>query len=64
MVRRSEAALGVAIREGQERGEIETHDDARRRGVAIREAKRKGRHVIVGHNDMPKPTDYATDPSL
>lgn len=42
MVRRSERALGVAIREGQVRGEIETRESAAAKIAEKREARRRG----------------------
>lgn len=57
MVRRSERALGVAIRKGQDSGEIETPVEARGRAGQIA----RGTHQIVGDDLMkPKPTDYAS----
>lgn len=57
MVRRSERALGVAIRKGQDAGEIETPVEARGRAGQIA----RGTHQIVADDLMkPKPTDYAS----
>lgn len=56
MVRRSERALGVAIRKGQEVGEIERHDEARSR------AGRTARGTYQDADDIlmkSKPTEYA-----
>lgn len=52
MVRRAERGIGVAIRHGQEAGEIETADEARRRASL-------SRHQVADGNTKPKPTDYA-----
>lgn len=59
-VRRAERGLGVAIRDGQERGEIETQQEARSRGG-------KARHSAGGSlplAEKPKPTDYADSREL
>lgn len=57
MVRRSERALGVAIRNGQDAGEIETAVEARSRAGQIA----RGSHQNVADDLMkPKPTDFAS----
>lgn len=58
-VRRAERGLGVAIREGQERGEIETTSEARSRAARERDVK-LGRSKVFNHFDpKPRPTDFA-----
>lgn len=52
-VRRAERGLGVAIREGQERGEIETPAEGKSRGARVRD------DVVTYDKVKPKPTDFA-----
>jgi hypothetical protein len=52
-VRRAERGLGVAIREGQARGEIETPSEGKSRGSAVRD------HLVTYEMVKPKPTDFA-----
>ncbi|GAC81659.1 hypothetical protein SAMN04488550_4189 [Gordonia malaquae] len=52
-VRRAERGLGVAIREGQARGEIETAREGKVRGAATRD------HRVDNTMIKPKPTDFA-----
>lgn len=62
MVRRAERSLGVAIRDGQERGEIETKSEASIRATATREVNqgRLDRNSFTNSiPDKPRPTDYA-----
>lgn len=60
MVRRSERALGIAIREGQANGEIESVPEARIRATLTRDVG-MGRADQIGLTDLikPKPTDFA-----
>ncbi|WP_334023943.1 hypothetical protein [Nocardia terpenica] len=51
--RRAERGLGVAIREGQAHGTVETKSEASARGAAIRDG------VVAYDNVKPKPTDFA-----
>ncbi|WP_135452564.1 hypothetical protein [Mycobacterium sp. DL99] len=52
-VRRAERGLGVAIREGQARGEVETTAEGKARGSATRD------QVVTYEKVKPKPTDFA-----
>lgn len=56
-VRKAERGLGVAIREGQARGEI------RRRGQTIAKANQYG-ELLNKENSTPGPTDFATTSEL
>lgn len=53
-VRRAERGLGVAIREGQARGEVETTAEGKARGAAIRD------QLVTYKKIKPKPTDFAS----
>lgn len=53
--RRAERGLGVAIREGQERGEIETWKEARVRAGRARHSANESDQVA----EKPRPTDFA-----
>jgi hypothetical protein len=65
MVRRTERALGVAIREGQERGLVESTEEAKLRasyaGVKSRGIDRSVENTLV---TKPRPLDYATGNDL
>lgn len=66
LVRRAERGIGVAIRLGQERGEIETQQEARTRAVRVREVN-QGRGDQIDDVDLipkPKPTDFADKDEL
>ncbi|WP_255789327.1 hypothetical protein, partial [Mycobacteroides abscessus] len=62
-VRRAERGLGVGIREGQERGEVEsrvsTAKSMRQRGI-----ENEGGHHTSSFESRKKPTDYATKGEL
>ncbi|MFH5209035.1 hypothetical protein ACHIPZ_12650 [Antrihabitans sp. NCIMB 15449] len=64
-VRRAERALGVAIREGQENGTVETSFEARSRSASNARAIRDGRN---SSEELPKskpmPSDFATSNEL
>ena len=64
MVRRAERSLGLAIREGQERGEVETASSASRIAAIVRESKKRGDQVTPQKSNLPKPTDFATTSEL
>lgn len=56
MVRRAERSLAVAIRKGQDAGEIERHDEARSRaGKVARGTHQDGDDILM----KAKPTDFA-----
>ena len=57
--RRAERGLGVAIREGQSMGEVETRDEGRARGHLVRDD-------LLGDTKKvkPRPTDYAAPDEL
>ena len=58
--RRWERALGVAVREGQASGTIETPAEAKARATAVREAARLGHHLVDNQVMLkPRPLDYA-----
>ncbi|WP_212554182.1 hypothetical protein [Tsukamurella paurometabola] len=58
-VRRAERGLGVAIREGQERGEIETTAEARSRAARERDCRLGRSKTFNDFDPKPKPTDFA-----
>lgn len=61
MVRRSERALGVAIRKGQGVGVIETHDEARARaGKIARGSHQNGDNILI----KERPVDFASSSEL
>lgn len=64
IVRRTERALGVAIREGQERGEVETRESAMRISAHNREARKRGEHESLLQTTVPKPLDFASHSEL
>lgn len=66
MVRRSERALGVAIREGQEAGEIETTQEGNARGALVRDIKAGRVDLPADSSEVPKPkpTDFAKESEL
>ncbi|MFH5209224.1 hypothetical protein ACHIPZ_13620 [Antrihabitans sp. NCIMB 15449] len=57
-VRRAERGLGVAIREGQARGEVETRSEGAARGPLIRD------HRVDSSMIKPKPSDFAAKAEL
>lgn len=57
MLRRAERALGLAIRRGQQAGEIETRHDATLRATQSREDRRTGAVTVV---TKTRPMDYLT----
>lgn len=57
-VRRAEYGLGVGIRDGQRRGEVETKAEASARGAATRDG------LLDKQTIKPKPTDFATSREL
>lgn len=52
-VRRAERGLGVAIREGQSNGTVETTSEGKARGSLVRD------HLVTYEKVKPKPTDFA-----
>ena len=58
MVRRSERALGVAIREGQERGEISDRTSGAKFGALKREAQKRGEQVDENVTHLPNAQTY------
>lgn len=61
MVRRAERGVGIAIRRGQERGDVETTAEARRRATTQREVNqgRADQNVLNGLM-KPRPSDFAS----
>lgn len=57
-VRRAERGLGVGIREGQARGEVETCNEGKARGSLVRD------QVVTYDKVKPKPTDFASKHEL
>lgn len=63
--RRAERGLGVAIRQGQEDGTIETPAEAAQRGARVRnESHGWGDGLANGKTIKPKPTDFASPSEL
>ena len=58
LVRRTERALGVAIRLGQEKGTIERPNEGKARGSAVRDL------LVTYEKVKPKPTDFASKDQL
>ncbi|MGW4124735.1 hypothetical protein [Nocardia sp. NPDC004711] len=58
-VRRAERGIGVAIREGQANGTVETKSEASARGSAVRDGLDERKAIT-----KPKPLDYATAEEL
>ncbi|QHJ86391.1 hypothetical protein SEA_KUWABARA_54 [Gordonia phage Kuwabara] len=56
--RRAERGLGVAIREGQASGTVETTAEGKARGSAVRD------HLVTYDKVKPKPTDFASPHEL
>lgn len=64
-VRRAERGLGVAIREGQARGELETKSEALSRGAIERDIKLgRSTHSSEEFVVKPNPADFATSTEL
>ena len=66
MVRRSERGLGVAIREGQDRGDVATLSEMKSRASAAREVKmgRLDQEIYNSLVEKPTPTTFATSVDL
>ena len=58
MVRRAERSLGVAIREGQERGEISTVSSGAAVAAQNREARKRGEQESTMRNFLPNASEY------